>query len=111
MDCDNCKKKSVPEIVSRYFFEETVARMDIAHRRVWILCIVLAVMLVASWVGFFIYESQFETVPTSTMTQEVEQQADGDGNNNFVGGDNYGVPTESENDENNDEDPQTENGR
>lgn len=79
MDCDNCKKKSIPENVSRYYFEETVARMDMAHRRVWILCIVLAIMLVASWVGFFIYENQFEEI---SVSQDVDT-GDGDA---FVAG-------------------------
>lgn len=111
MDCDNCKKKSVPETVSRYAMEELAARQDIANRRSFIINIILIILLIGSWVGFFVYESQFETVSTNAMTQEVEQQADGDGGNNFVGGDYYGVSAESQNDENNDEDPQTENGR
>lgn len=79
MDCKNCKKKSVPETISRYFFEETVARMDIAHRRVWILCIVLALLLTASWIGFFVYESQYEDI---SVSQDVDT-GDGDA---FVAG-------------------------
>lgn len=94
MDCDNCKKKQTPEAVTRYAYEETVARMDLANRRSWILCIILAVLLMASWIGFIIYESQFETITRST-TQEVEQVADGGDNHlNFVGGDAYGDTTE-----------------
>ena len=73
MDCKNCEK-NVPETVTRYFFEETVARMDIAHKRIWILCIVLAVLLAVSWGGFFVYESQFEDV---SVSQDIDT---GDGN-------------------------------
>lgn len=104
MDCENCKNKQ-PEMVSRYAMEELSARQDIANRRSFVINIILIVLLLASWIGFFIYESQFETASTSTMTQEVEQQADGDGSNNFVGGDYYGNSAENQNNDNNDEIP------
>ena len=84
MDCDNCKKKQTPEAVTRYAYEETVARMDLANRRSWILCIILAALLMASWIGFFVYESQFTDVEI-----QAEQSAD-TGNNYAVGGDLIG---------------------
>jgi hypothetical protein len=73
--------------------EELSARQDIANRRSFVINIILIVLLLASWIGFFIYESQFEV--TSTTTQEVEQVADGDSDNSFVGGDYYGSASEN----------------
>ena len=104
MDCENCKNKQ-PEMVSRYAMEELAARQDIANRRSHRLNILLVILLLLSWLGFVIRQSQFETVTTSTTTQEVEQQADGDGSNNFVGGDYYGNETENQNDKNNNKIP------
>lgn len=104
MNCDNCKNKK-PDTVSVYALDELSGSMHSANRRSFILNIILIVLLLASWIGFFVYESQFETVSTSTMTQEVEQQADGDGSNNFVGGDYYGNSAENQNNDNNDEIP------
>lgn len=94
MDCDNCKNKQ-PEMVSRYAMEELSARQDIANRRSFVINIILIVLLLASWIGFFVYESQFDKTVITT-TQEVEQQADGDSDNNFVGGDYYGSTAEGE---------------
>ena len=85
-------------MVSRYAMEELAARHGISNKRMFRLNILLVILLFASWVGFFVYESQFEDVVT-TETQEVEQHADGSGNNSFVGGDIYGI-SESQNDQN-----------
>ena len=84
MDCDNCKKKGVPETVSRYAFDEIAARQGLANRRAHILNIILIVLLLVSWLGFFVYESQFEDVVIT-----AEQSAD-TGNNYAVGGDFVG---------------------
>lgn len=89
MDCEHCTRKATPEMVSRYAMDELAARQDIANRRSHILNLILVFLLFASWIGFFVYEGQFEDVVT-TETQEVEQNADGSGNNSFVGGDIYG---------------------
>jgi hypothetical protein len=104
MDCDNCKSKQ-PEMVSRYAMEELAARQDMANRRSHRLNILLVILILLSWLGFAIWQNQFETVSTSTTTQDVEQQADGDGSNNFVGGDYYGNSAENQNNDNNDEIP------
>lgn len=106
MDCENCKNKQ-PEMVSKYALDELAARQDMANRRSHRLNILLAILLLLSWLGFVLYVSQLETVSTSTITQEVEQQADEDGSNNFVGGDYYGGSAESENNDNNDQNPPT----
>lgn len=89
MDCDTCKKeKAQGEAVPRWTHEADMARMERGNKRAWVLNIILAVLLLVSWVGFLVYESQFEYV--TETTQEVTQTADGASNNQFVGGDIYG---------------------
>lgn len=77
--------------------EAGMARMERANKRLWILLIVLACMLLGTNAAWIVYESQFQYV-TSTE-QEVEQDADGNGGNTFVGGDYYGSTPEN-NDQN-----------
>lgn len=84
------KNVSVPYIVH----ESAMARQERTIKRLWILCVIMFLALVISNAGWIWYESQWEEV-VETTTQEVEQDADGDGFNMFVGGD-YGT-TESEN--------------
>ena len=80
------QKMTVPYIVH----EGTMARLERANRRLWILSILLVIMLVGTNAGWIWYESQFEVVETTT--QEVSQDIDtGNGNANVVGiGDIYG---------------------
>ncbi len=73
--------------------EGDMARQERTIKRLWILCIILILLLVGSYVGFFYYESQFEEVVETT--QEVTQE-NSDGMNNFVGGN--GVITNGETD-------------
>ena len=94
MDCENCKNKQ-PEMVSRYAMEELAARQDMANRRSYRLNVLLVILILLSWLGFVIYGSQFDKTVITT-TQEVGQQADGDSDNNFVGGDYYGSTAEGE---------------
>ena len=74
--------KNIPYIA----FESELARQERQTKRLWIICIILIACLVLTNVGWIIYESQFETI---TTTQNVEQDAE-NGNNSFIGGDNYG---------------------
>lgn len=90
MDCEACKReRGQGDAVPRWTHEADMARMERGNQRAWILCIVLAAMLLGSWIGFLIYESQFETVTETTTTQDITQTADGDSINKFVGGDYY----------------------
>ena len=65
-----------------------MTRMERVIRRLWILCIILALALVGTNAAWVVYENSFETVSTSVM-QENES-----GYNNFIGNDgdiaNYG---------------------
>jgi len=64
---------TVPYIV----YESSMARAERTIKRLWILALVIVFLLVASNIGWLIYESQFETI-TETM-QEVWQEADSGG--------------------------------
>ena len=63
--------------------------MQRSNRYLFVLCIILVTALLISWIGFIVYESQFETVHTE---QTVEQDADS-GFNQFIGGDYNGETT------------------
>lgn len=85
--CNGCNGEQgahVPYIV----LEAERARAERTFHRMWVLVIVLVLLLVGTNVAWLWYESQFETVEETY--QEVMQEADGNGNNVFVGGDMYG---------------------
>lgn len=77
MNCENCNKKALPETVSRYAYEETVARMDIHNNRLFRLVVILAIVAALEFCGLlscFIYETQFEDV---SVSQDIDT-GDGD---------------------------------
>lgn len=84
------EEKKVPP-VDYVVHESILARMERAHRRMWILCLVLVALLIGSWVGFFIYESQFEDVVVTA------EQTNDSAPNYAVGGDLYGSEAEGHN--------------
>lgn len=64
------QKNEVVEIQERppvdYITHEgMVARMERAQKRMFVLCIILIALLLGSWIGVFVYESQFEDVSVS----------------------------------------------
>ena len=65
--------------ISYIAYESTVAMMERTIRRLWILCIILVALLVATNGLWIWYNSQFEYF---TITQENE-----DGYNNYIGND------------------------
>jgi hypothetical protein len=83
-------------------YESAMARMERANKRNFIIIIILILALIATNAGWIIYESQFETVETSTS---IEAKQDGDGINIVGGGDvSYGSDSENTN-ENTDTNP------
>lgn len=76
----------------KYGMEAALAAQERSNRRMFIIILVLIAALIISWAGFIWYESQFETV---TDTLRIEQQAEGDGHYQLVGGDYYGRETDS----------------
>ena len=77
-------------MIPRVVFEAEMARWERNFKRIVIVLVMLILLLVGTNVGWLIYESQFDE---TVWTQEVEQSADGSGNNHFVGGDYYGNET------------------
>ena len=66
--------KHIPYIA----FEGEMARAERQVKRLWILCIILVVLLVSSNALWIWYESQFEVVDTTTVTQELDASDGGD---------------------------------
>lgn len=84
------KKKN--DSVSYIVHESIMARMERAQKRLFILCLVIFLLFVASNCAWLWYESRFQNVETTTTTQTVTQDGGDGGNNNFVGGDDIGEP-------------------
>ena len=72
------------KMIPYFCHEGDMARLERTNKRLWILSILLVVLLVGSNAGWIWYESQFETVETTT--QEVEQDVDtGNGDATVIG--------------------------
>lgn len=71
-------------------YESSMARMERTIRRCFITMFLLIALLLATNVGWLIYESQFET-------EAVQIEAEQDGDNNSVVGGNYYGQAESQN--------------
>lgn len=79
------EEKQIPFFVH----EADMTRMERSNHRLWVLCIVLMLILVATNAGWIWYESQWEVYEETT--QEVTQNAEADSGNArnvFIGGDN-----------------------
>lgn len=67
--------QEVPFVV----YEATMSRFERTIKRLWVLCIILVFLLVATNLAWLYYEEQFETV--TTVEQEVDS---GDGNGDTI---------------------------
>ncbi len=82
-DCQNCKEKKQPvEPVPYIAHESAMARMERTIKRLWILLILVVCLLVATNGAWIWYESQWEVVETTEITQENDG-----GYNNYIGND------------------------
>lgn len=79
-------------------YESALAREERTIKRLWILCIILTILLVATNLAWAIYESQFEDIYTSESV-EVEAQ-DGGNALGIIGDDNEVDYGEGKSDEN-----------
>ena len=75
MDCNTCKDSRPP--VPYLVHENSMSRMETANKRLFWALIVSLVFLACSWAGFIWYESQWEVVETSEVTQDIDS-GDGD---------------------------------
>ena len=61
--------------IQRYYHEQEVSRLELHNKRLFWALIMTIVFLVASNVGWLVYESQFEDIK---MTQEATTDGGGD---------------------------------
>lgn len=66
--------KMIPYIA----FESATSRQERTIRRVWILCIILIIALIGTNAGWIYYESQWQVVETTTVTQDLDASDGGD---------------------------------
>lgn len=67
--------------VSYIVYESATARLDRIIKRLWVIILVLIILLVGSNLAWLYYESQFEQVTETTVTQDV-RSGKGDANLN-----------------------------
>lgn len=86
MACETCKGKEAhaPESVPYIVHESAMARQERTIKRLWILLILVISLLVATNGAWLWWESQWETVETTTI--EAEQESE-NGSNYAVSGD------------------------
>lgn len=77
------EQKQIPYIA----FESALARAERTNRRLFILCVILALMLLVTNGCWIYYEQQFEDV---VVTQDVKSDGDSDVQLQNIGGDYYG---------------------
>ena len=86
----------LPEKIDYIVFEGEMVRQERYIKRLWILCIIIFAAFIVTNAGWLWYESQWED---QVITQEVQQDADGNGTNNYngnvIGGD-YNGETDSQ---------------
>ena len=83
MDCNGCDKNAISFVAH----EKDMARMERSNKRLFALNVILVILLVVSVLYVVYLKSEYQQVITE---QEVEQIADDNGQNQFVGGDYYG---------------------
>lgn len=83
--CNGCGTGNQPISVPYVVHESSMARAERQAKRLIAIIILLIVLLVGSNVGWLIYESQFETVETSS--EEVVVDAGSNGVANYIGND------------------------
>lgn len=87
------EQASIPYIAH----ESMMARLERITHRQWIVILVLILALVASNVGWIVYESQRETYEEVTVTQDANTE-EGNAVNRYIGGDSYGESEADNND-------------
>lgn len=86
------------ETVAYFVFEGEMTRMERTNHRLWILCILLLLTLVGTNAGWLYYESQWETVSETTITQEAEAYGESDIKLHAIGDEDGGQSETDSND-------------
>lgn len=78
-------------VVPFFVYESACERLMIANKRMWILLLIAIALLFGTNAGWLYYESQWETVETTTTTQTVESDATDGGTATAIFGDSNEV--------------------
>ncbi len=91
-------KKNIPEKMpdNIWAYERCVYHMDRAYIRLWVITIVLILTLVLTNLGWFIYDSQYETAQETSVEQDIEA-GEGDTIISGIGDINYGTDKKESN--------------
>ena len=81
--CNNCTAENQNISVPYVVHESAMARSERHNKRLWIVILVLIGALIASNLAWVIYENSFDDY-IITEEYDVEQDADGGGNNNSI---------------------------
>ena len=103
--CNNCNAVENTNVTVPYVAHESaMARSERHNKRLWIVFLVLIGALIGTNLAWIIYENSFEDY---VITQEVEQDADGGGDNNSIinGGVINGEAENKVHEENNNQNP------
>lgn len=86
--CNHCGTDKNPDNVPYIAHESAMARSERNSKRLWIIILVLIVALIGTNLAWIIYENSFEDYVIAEE-YDVEQDADGGGDNNSIinGGD------------------------
>ena len=84
--CNNCSTENQNISVPYAAHKIAIATSERHSRRLWIVILVLIGALIASNLAWIIYETQFETVETTTEEYDIEQDAEGGNNNSIISG-------------------------
>ena len=71
-------------------FESSQARMERINKRLWIAILILIGSLICTNAGWIYYESQWQYVDTTTVSQEATADGNSDINLHGIGDNNYG---------------------
>lgn len=97
--CNGCGSDKAPVNVPYIVHESDMSRLERQLKRLWIVILVLIFLLVGSNCAWLWYESQFETVETTT--EEIVVDADENGIANYIGNDGGIINGEGDSKENN----------
>lgn len=75
MDCETCKDRRLQaEPVTYLAFESMKATMERTIKRLWILTLILVILLFGTNAAWIYYESQWEVMETTEVSQDVDTQ-------------------------------------
>ena len=81
---------NTPDNIPYSAFESELARQERTIKRLWVLCIIIFIALIATNAAWIWYESQWEYYETTTQEVTQDVQSDGDTVVTGIGDINYG---------------------